>query len=239
MKRGIIMSRYQLKKEAKDLLNRNFVFFLLLFLPVFVIELIAEGANFKSDNVNVQVVDSSVSSIWGSWDTIGLFSSLLAGFLIVGISYVLVDLFRESQTFSDPLKKSFTIVSRGDYFIGSILISLLSFVWIFLWTFLLLVPGIIKSLAYSQAYYIYRDAIDQQQSISCRDAISKSRALMNGHKWEYFMLQLSFIGWGLLIMITFGIAAIWVQPYYHLTMANYYRHLVATSTEKSRLETAN
>ncbi|MBU7446376.1 DUF975 family protein [Lactiplantibacillus plantarum] len=233
------MSRYQLKKEAKDLLNRNFVFFLLLFLPVFVIELIAEGANFKSDNVNVQVVDSSVSSIWGSWDTIGLFSSLLAGFLIVGISYVLVDLFRESQTFSDPLKKSFTIVSRGDYFIGSILISLLSFVWIFLWTFLLLVPGIIKSLAYSQAYYIYRDAIDQQQSISCRDAISKSRALMNGHKWEYFMLQLSFIGWGLLIMITFGIAAIWVQPYYHLTMANYYRHLVATSTEKSRLETAN
>ncbi|PRO81234.1 hypothetical protein C6Y09_06935, partial [Lactiplantibacillus pentosus] len=212
---------------------------LLLFLPVFVIELIAEGANFKSDNVNVQVVDSSVSSIWGSWDTIGLFSSLLAGFLIVGISYVLVDLFRESQTFSDPLKKSFTIVSRGDYFIGSILISLLSFVWIFLWTFLLLVPGIIKSLAYSQAYYIYRDAIDQQQSISCRDAISKSRALMNGHKWEYFMLQLSFIGWGLLIMITFGIAAIWVQPYYHLTMANYYRHLVATSTEKSRLETAN
>lgn len=233
------MSRYQLKKEAKDLLNGNFVFFLLLFLPVFVIELIAEGANFKSDNVNVQVVDSSVSSIWGSWDTIGLFSSLLAGFLIVGISYVLVDLFRESQTFSDPLKKSFTIVSRGDYFIGSILISLLSFVWIFLWTFLLLVPGIIKSLAYSQAYYIYRDAIDQQQSISCRDAISKSRALMNGHKWEYFMLQLSFIGWGLLIMITFGIAAIWVQPYYHLTMANYYRHLVATSTEKSRLETAN
>lgn len=233
------MSRYQLKKEAKDLLNRNFVFFLLLFLPVFVIELIAEGANFKSDNVNVQVVDSSVSSIWGSWDTIGLFSSLLAGFLIVGISYVLVDLFRESQTFSDPLKKSFTIVSRGDYFIGSILISLLSFVWIFLWTFLLLVPGIIKSLAYSQAYYIYRDAIDQQQSISCRDAISKSRALMNGHKWEYFMLQISFIGWGLLIMVTFGIAAIWVQPYYHLTMANYYRHLVATSTEKSRLETAN
>ena len=233
------MSRYQLKKEAKDLLNGNFVFFLLLFLPVFVIELIAEGANFKSDNVNVQVVDSSVSSIWGSWDTIGLFSSLLAGFLIVGISYVLVDLFRESQTFSDPLKKSFTIVSRGDYFIGSILISLLSFVWIFLWTFLLLVPGIIKSLAYSQAYYIYRDAIDQQQSISCRDAISKSRALMNGHKWEYFMLQLSFIGWGLLIMITFGIAAIWVQPYYHLTMANYYRHLVATSTEKRRLETAN
>lgn len=233
------MSRYQLKKEAKDLLNGNFVFFLLLFLPVFVIELIAEGANFKSDNVNVQVVDSSVSSIWGSWDTIGLFSSLLAGFLIVGISYVLVDLFRESQTFSDPLKKSFTIVSRGDYFIGSILISLLSFVWIFLWTFLLLVPGIIKSLAYSQAYYIYRDAIDQQQSISCRDAISKSRALMNGHKWEYFMLQISFIGWGLLIMVTFGIAAIWVQPYYHLTMANYYRHLVATSTEKSRLETAN
>lgn len=198
------MSRYQLKKEAKDLLNGNFVFFLLLFLPVFVIELIAEGANFKSDNVNVQVVDPSVSSIWGSWDTIGLFSSLLAGFLIVGISYVLVDLFRESQTFSDPLKKSFTIVSRGDYFIGSILISLLSFVWIFLWTFLLLVPGIIKSLAYSQAYYIYRDAIDQQQSISCRDAISKSRALMNGHKWEYFMLQLSFIGWGLLIMVTFG-----------------------------------
>lgn len=107
------MSRYQLKKEAKDLLNGNFVFFLLLFLPVFVIELIAEGANFKSDNVNVQVVDPSVSSIWGSWDTIGLFSSLLAGFLIVGISYVLVDLFRESQTFSDPLKNPLQLLVVG------------------------------------------------------------------------------------------------------------------------------
>ncbi|KZU73144.1 DUF975 family protein [Lactiplantibacillus plantarum] len=211
------MQRSEIKHAAKLILNNHFGFFVLLFLPVFILELLSDLASFKSKNIE-----------WTFWDSIGSVLSILLGLIMIGIMYVLIDLFRNSTDFQFPLQKSFTVFQNGTYFISSILISLLSFVWIFLWSWLLIVPGIIKYLAYSQAYYIYRDAIDSNQSLRCRDAISKSRALMNGHKWEYFVLQLSFIGWGLLVLVTCGIAALWVQPYYHLTMAKYYQQLTAS-----------
>ncbi len=53
---------------------------------------------------------------------------------------------------------------------------------------------------------------------------------MDGHKWEYFVMILSFIGWGLVVLITFGIAAIWVQPYYTLSFANFYNELADQQT---------
>ena len=54
---------------------------------------------------------------------------------------------------------------------------------------------------------------------------------MHGHKWEYFCLQLSFIGWYLLVIMTCGIALIWVYPYIQTINALYYRNLVKTMNE--------
>ncbi|WP_243686372.1 DUF975 family protein [Lentilactobacillus rapi] len=87
-----------------------------------------------------------------------------------------------------------------------------------------------QAFSYSQAYYIYRDAIDHGEQIGYLDAITRSRQLMDGHKWEYFVMILSFIGWGLVVLITFGIAAIWVQPYYTLSFANFYNELADQQT---------
>jgi uncharacterized membrane protein len=53
---------------------------------------------------------------------------------------------------------------------------------------------------------------------------------MDGHKWEYFVMSLSFIGWGLLVAFTAGIAAIWVQPYMVLSFANFYNELIEQQT---------
>ncbi|WP_409440971.1 DUF975 family protein [Lentilactobacillus hilgardii] len=105
------------------------------------------------------------------------------------------------------------------------LISIIQYIFIILWTILLIIPGIIKSLAYSQSYFIYRDAIDRGEHISYTDAITRSRQMMDGHKWEFFVMGLSFIGWLLLVSVTAGIAAIWVQPYMSLSFANYYNEL--------------
>jgi uncharacterized membrane protein len=90
---------------------------------------------------------------------------------------------------------------------------------------LLVVPGIVKGLAYSQAQLIYRDAIDAGQPIGYTEAVTRSRQLMYGHKWEFFVLLLSFLGWWLLEMITFGLASIWVIPYRTMTLANFYLKL--------------
>ena len=118
-----------------------------------------------------------------------------------------------------------TIFQSGDLFIGTIIVELLCFLWVFLWSLLLVVPGIIKAIAYSQAAFIYRDKLNAGEKIGYSEAVTLSRQMMAGHKWEYFVMQLSFIGWWLLSAITAGLAGIWVLPYYYITMANYYVQL--------------
>ena len=60
------------------------------------------------------------------------------------------------------------------------------------------------------------------------ECINESKAMTEGHKMELFVLGLSFIGWGFLVGITFGIAAIWVVPYMNATYANAYNSLKPT-----------
>ncbi|WP_054645633.1 DUF975 family protein [Secundilactobacillus oryzae] len=95
-----------------------------------------------------------------------------------------------------------------------------------MWTLLFVIPGIIKSFSYSQAFLVYKDAVDHDNAdMSYLAAITKSRELMNGHKWEYFVLQLSFIGWAILAVIPLGLGFLWLTPYINATNANFYRHL--------------
>lgn len=102
---------------------------------------------------------------------------------------------------------------------------LLATVWEFLWSLLLIVPGIIKALAYSQAYYIVKDEVAAGHSITATQAITKSRKMMNGHKAEYFYLCLTFIGWYLLALLTLGIGLLWLGPYFQTTKAVFYQRL--------------
>src|SRR5574344_2680520 len=87
-----------------------------------------------------------------------------------------------------------------------------------LWTLLLIVPGIIAAISYSQVMYIIID----DPKIDAMAAIKESKEIMNGHKMDYFVLQLSFIGWSILATITFGIGYLWLTPYMATTNANFY-----------------
>lgn len=101
------------------------------------------------------------------------------------------------------------------------ILTLLVGVFTFLWSLLFIIPGIIAALSYSQSMFIMAD----NKNIDPLDAISESKRLMQGHKAEYFVLQLSFIGWVLLSSITFGIALIWAIPYMQITYAMYFDEL--------------
>ena len=98
---------------------------------------------------------------------------------------------------------------------------ILMVVYIFLWMLLLYIPGIIKGIAYSQTMYIMAENPD----MGANEAITRSREMMDGHKMEYFLLNLSFIGWIILGIFTFGILYIWLMPYMQATMTNYYKYL--------------
>lgn len=88
---------------------------------------------------------------------------------------------------------------------------------------LLIVPGIIAALGLSMTYLIMLDF----PGISGVDACKASWMLMKGHKWELFCLMLSFIGWGLLCIITCGLLTLYVTPYMYATYIAYYRRISA------------
>lgn len=108
---------------------------------------------------------------------------------------------------------------------SSFLLSLLVGIFTFLWALLLIIPGIIASLSYSQAFYILSD----NPQIGVMDAIRQSKEMMKGRKWKYFVLQLSFIGWGLLSVLSLGIGFLWLIPYIQTTEANFYNDLKFSS----------
>lgn len=115
----------------------------------------------------------------------------------------------------------------GDGFIGfsqygrALGCYVLTTLFIFLWSLLLIIPGIIKSYSYAMTPYILLD----HPEMGINDAITESRRLMDGHKWELFCLNLSFIGWILLGILTFGLLFGWLTPYMSITNAAFYRSL--------------
>jgi len=96
--------------------------------------------------------------------------------------------------------------------------GLLALMWIILYTLLLIIPGIIKSYEYSQIFYVALD----KPNLSSKEVLAESSRIMNGNKAKLFSLQLSFIGWGLLVLITFGLASIYVTPLYRMALTEFY-----------------
>lgn len=88
------------------------------------------------------------------------------------------------------------------------------------------------TLEYSQAIYVFTDEPER----GTKYALEKSKELMEGHKIELLILQLSFIGWFLLTGLTFGILLLYVQPYMSTTLAAYYDALKGNTTEKNNDE---
>lgn len=91
--------------------------------------------------------------------------------------------------------------------------------FIFLWTLLLVIPGIIKTFSYAMTYYILED----RPELSVDQAINLSKDMMYGRKFDLFYLYLSFIGWFLLCLVTLGIGFLWVYPYLFAAQASFYR----------------
>ena len=110
-------------------------------------------------------------------------------------------------------------------YVRSLLGGLLMFIYIIGWMLLLVIPGIIKAIAYSQTFFILQDP--DFDHLSGNEAIAQSQEMMNGHKMEFFILGLSFIGWYILSGITFGLLLFYVAPYVEQTMAGFYLKLKA------------
>lgn len=137
---------------------------------------------------------------------------IIGGPLLIGLSTFSLALSRRQEASIHQLFVGF------NEFIRAFVAYFLMVLFILLWALLLIVPGIIAALAYSQTFYI----LAEDKNISARDAIRKSKAMMYGHKKKLFYLNLRFIGWFLLCILTAGIGFLWLLPYVCVTKAKFY-----------------
>lgn len=119
-----------------------------------------------------------------------------------------------------------------DNWLHNVLGMLLTSVFIVLWSLLFLIPGIIKCFSYAMTPYI----LIEHPEMSVNKAIDESIYLMDGHKFDYFYLGLSFIGWIILSIMSFGIGFIWLIPYMQTTMAAFYADLKKEKNRETVLE---
>lgn len=115
------------------------------------------------------------------------------------------------------------LLSKYKMFGLILIVAILVAVFTTLWTLLLIIPGIIYALKMSMVNYILADTADENTKF--RDVMNTSKEMMDGYKWDYFVFGLSFIGWILLCIVTFGIAIIWVYPYIMVAEVMYYQEL--------------
>lgn len=142
---------------------------------------------------------------------------ILMGPATLGLTLFILEVVRSG---SGKLETGFSSFKQfGVSFLAGLLITLFTL----LWSLLFIIPGVIASFRYSMAYYIIAD----NPEMSAMQAISKSKEMMKGHKWELFVLLFSFFWWYLLIVVTFGFAAIYVTPYIEATVTGFYEKLKA------------
>lgn len=149
-------------------------------------------------------------------------SMLVEGFCVYGLAHIFLAVARGRRTDYEIRE-----LTAGVPYLGDLLVlSLVKNVFLLLWMFVPVV-GIIKYYAYSMTYYIKYD----HPEYDWRTAITESRRMMNGHKWELFCLQLSFIGWMLIGILTLGIGMLWVTPYMRVAEINFYEDLKQLDSE--------
>lgn len=120
----------------------------------------------------------------------------------------------------------------SDNYMGNVKTMFMRGLYIFLWSLLLVIPGIVKSYQYMLVPYL----LAEHPEMDTDDALQTSKQMMDGHKWNTFVLQLSFIGWELLSALTAGILGVFfVNPYVYQTEAALYDVLAHGNT----VETAN
>ena len=166
------------------------------------------------------IVVAFIYAVFGKGNSeLSFFGSLLI-FVVSGpLSYILTKYFLDLAR--DTMKKTnWNKIWRelSSMFTPALVLYFWFVLKTFLWSLLLIVPGIIKAYAYSQAFYILAD----NKKMSAKEILAKSEKMMKGHKWELFVLQLSFLGWAILCAFTFGIGYLWLVPYMDTTLANYY-----------------
>lgn len=212
-----ILNRPAIKAEPKSFIGQNARWWKMT-LATIAIYLISGGFSIYVNIATVINRDDPPTTVGYSSSIITL---LLIPFTIAASGYYLNHIRGFNPEWKSLYKEG--IDNYGSYLVTGVLVN----VFTFLWSLLFVVPGIIKSLAYSQANYVIHD----NPRLKGKEAIEISKRMTNGFKGDLFSMYLSFIGWYILVGLTGGILSIYVTPYVETTAAMYYENLKRYSIE--------
>lgn len=197
------MNYTKIKEEARNKIKGNIWKLILPSLIVFAIQL---------------VVTLSTTDFSDLQNTRGDGISSLVALALYPVSFGIVVFFLDFVRGKDVQLKD--VFSHYNKFGPIFLMYFLTGLFTTLWTLLFIIPGIIAALSYAMTPYIMADGEDD--AMTC---IKKSKAMMYGYKWDYLCFKLSFFGWLLLGIVTFGLVYIYVVPYMNTADALYYEEL--------------
>ena len=224
------MNASELRLKARQSLKGNYWNAVLMaFLAAIFGALIVNGGtfdlDFKQEVPTVlqdlpKIVARVLLAVIGTFSAFSLVHLILGGVVQLGYAqYLLKQQDREISAVKD-------LFSQFDRFKDGFLQLFLRKLFVALWSLLLVIPGIYKSFAYSMTPFL----MAEDPTLSARAAMRLSEEKMDGHKWELFCLELSFIGWILLAVITFGVGEIFLAPYMNAAFAAFYRDKISPKT---------
>lgn len=97
---------------------------------------------------------------------------------------------------------------------------------VFAWSLLFIIPGIIAMYRYSLVFFL----LNEREDLTVSECFKKSHEMMRGHKWKLFCLQLSYLGWNILVSLTAGILGLWILPRESCAFYLFYKDLKAINT---------
>lgn len=221
-------NRIILKNNAKIVFRQNYwKTVLVAFILILINSSINEGVNIRNTSRDLD------NSNFGFMIFISLLFIALTVYtfaLVIGIAlnlFVFAPLEVSCRRFlisarTAPGDLSLLSYAFKDSYLNIIKTQFLRNLFIFLWSLLFIVPGIIKAYEYRMMPYL----LAENPGIDSNEAFIRSKEMMAGHKWDTFVLDLSFLGWHLLGALTcFLLTIFYVNPYQQLTNAELYEAL--------------
>ena len=183
--------------------------------------------HFRGENITLKDAVNTALTVGSQFDNssikinlLSLGQLLIGGVIQLGYAGILLKQHSDQEYTVSDLCSQFHRFGQG--FAQKFLREL----YCLLWGLLFIIPGIIAGLSYAMTPFL----MAEHPEMSAGEAIACSKELMDGHKWDLFVLHLSFIGWDLLAMLTLGLGNLMLNPYKNAAEAAFYRKITHTST---------
>lgn len=176
-----------------------------------------DGQDISNINDLLNLITPAAFSAFGLGSLLALTRLVIGGTIELGFAQYLLKQYNHANF------ELHDLFFRFDRFGQGFAQKFLRGLYTILWSFLFIIPGIVKSYAYAMTPFI----MAENPEMSASEAITASKELMDGHKGELFTLDLTFIGWGLLAALTLNLGHLALNPYHNAAYAAFYKDLTA------------